>query len=396
MANSHFPGLESKSDSQIEMLLKKALLVDLQEAGWQRRDGIFVPPRAISKEQLRKLHYPRRLERTQQELKVLKKYVPELLNYFASAKDINPENFDLELIRVNSDTKEGLLFRFATLLWSIPVSQGFGRRMRYLAKDKSNNKLVGLLALGDPVFNLKVRDMEIGWNVKERERFLYHVMDAYVLGAVPPYNFLLGGKLIALAATSNEIRADFWQRYSGARSIIRGEVRPAYLVLITVTSALGRSSIYRRLRFSNEIIYRSVGYTTGYGHFHISNETFALMREWLHRRGDSYWDSYAYGEGPNWRFRVIRKTLDLLGYGGNHLTMHNIGREVFIAPLAKNYKQFLQGKESALEFYDRPLKELVAFFKERWLLPRAQRVNSWKDWEHNMILEQIVGNTLEV
>ena len=54
---------------------------------------------------------------------------------------------------------EGDLFRAATLLWSVPVSRGYGRRMRYLVMDESNNKLIGLFALGDPVFNLKSRDV---------------------------------------------------------------------------------------------------------------------------------------------------------------------------------------------------------------------------------------------
>jgi Druantia protein DruA len=40
------------------------------------------------------------------------------------------------------------------------VSRGYGRRMRFLIWDQSNEKLIGLIVLGDPVFNLRVRDEE--------------------------------------------------------------------------------------------------------------------------------------------------------------------------------------------------------------------------------------------
>ena len=49
--------------------------------------------------------------------------------------------------------------------------------------------LLGVFALGDPVYNLRARDDLIGWNVEQRSARLYNVLDAFVLGAVPPYKF---------------------------------------------------------------------------------------------------------------------------------------------------------------------------------------------------------------
>src|SRR4029079_5050801 len=95
----------------------------------------------------------------------------------------------LELI--DADTWQSDLFRLATFSWSVPVSAGFGRRLRYLVWDDSNSKLIGGIALGDHVFNLKVRDELIGWTVHDRSSRLVNLMDAYVLGAVPPYSHLL-------------------------------------------------------------------------------------------------------------------------------------------------------------------------------------------------------------
>lgn len=67
-----------------------------------------------------------------------------------------------------------------------------------------------------------IRDQWIGWGAEVKASRLYHVMDAYVLGAVPPYSQLLGGKLIALAAASDEVRMVFWDRYLGRPAIISG------------------------------------------------------------------------------------------------------------------------------------------------------------------------------
>ena len=46
---------------------------------------------------------------------------------------------------------------------------------------------------------------------------LVNIMDAYVLGALPPYNALLGGKLMACLIRSRDIYDDFTKGLSTAR-----------------------------------------------------------------------------------------------------------------------------------------------------------------------------------
>ena len=113
------------------------------------------------------------------------------------------------LQRISGGTWESDLFRLAALTWSVPVSNSFGRRLRYLIWDDHNNKLIGIIAIGDPVFNLSVRDTLIDWDAKARGERLVNVMDAYVLGALPPYNSLLGGKMVACLLRSRDIYDDF-------------------------------------------------------------------------------------------------------------------------------------------------------------------------------------------
>ena len=58
---------------------------------------------------------------------------------------------------------------------------------------------------------------------------------------------------------------------------------------------------------------------------------------------------------------------------------HGIKREVFAAPLSTNYRDFLSGDTDTPEFNDRPVGELMSYFSQRWLLPRAERDTRYKD-----------------
>src|SRR5262249_23759063 len=140
------------------------------------------------------------------------------------------------------------IFRLATLIWSVPVSNGFGRRLRYLVRDHQNGKVAGIIALGDPVFNLRVRDQKIGWSAATRGERLTNLLDAYVVGAVPPYNQLLVGKAIACLLRSRDIYEDFRTKYGSLSGLISEKNKRSRLLAITTSSSLGRSSIYNRLK----------------------------------------------------------------------------------------------------------------------------------------------------
>ncbi len=316
----------------------------------------------------------------------ISKYSSLLLPFFANGSEVQPEKIKPKLIPVEKpDSFEGRLFRFATSLWSVPVSRGYGRRMRYLVMDAHNNKLMGLFALGDPVLNMKARDTTIGWTVKDRMERLYHVMDAYVLGAVPPYNDLLIGKLIALTTTTDEVRRRFRKRYSDNVTVIAQEKKRADLVVVTTTSALGRSSIYNRLSVKKGASFTSIGYTSGYGHFHISDELFERLRNWMRGSEGSYADNHRFGQGPNWRMRLLRQAFQKLDVQPEAIN-HGIQREVFMAPLAHNYKDILTGASVRPAYQTVPLREVMHQFRERWLLPRAERIQRWRTWDRSMLL----------
>jgi hypothetical protein len=207
-------------------------------------------------------------------------------------------------------------------------------------------------------------------------------MDACVLGAVPPYNSLLGAKFVSLLAASNFTRDLFKRRYGKKKSIIRKRNFDGRLAMVTTTSALGTSSILNRLRFGNVELFQPVGFTEGYGHFHLANGTFEKIRAYLVSCKDKEVRLYKFGKGPNYRIRVVRRALERLNLPPE-LLRHGVRRGVYVAPLAHNTAAFLNGNASRLHWYKRPLTEIVTFWRERWLLPRAARDNSYLAFDAN-------------
>ena len=145
----------------------------------------------LSKDAIRRMHRFHREAAQQRIRRALGDKIDLFLEEIANGDEVDPANIRPELVEARSGARTGDLFRFASLLWSIPVSQGYGRRLRYLVKDRANGKLIGIFALGDPVFNLRIRDEWIGWNQADRRERLVNLMDAYVVGAVLPYADLL-------------------------------------------------------------------------------------------------------------------------------------------------------------------------------------------------------------
>lgn len=355
-----------------------AYLEQLRKHLLEALDGSNGYPR--TKEAIRELHEVQRKERASTERLLLAKWGNRLLVHFAEGSEIDASRIKPILVQIEKpDSIEGRLFRAAALLWSVPVSKGYGRRLRYLVIDQQNSKLIGLLALGDPVFNLRCRDQWIGWDVAQRCERLSFVLDAYVLGAVPPYSMLLGSKLVGALVASREIRATFRERYADKQGLISGRTKDPHLVLVTTTSALGRSSVYNRLRLPGVIKFVRIGLTEGWGHFLVTDELFSELRQLLKAHGDAYYDNYEYGQGPSWRLRALRKACDLLGIDGD-LLQHGVRRESYAVPLASNWRQVLVGEHHEPEGSLYSCKEIGDMAVGRWMLPRSERNSSWVCW----------------
>jgi hypothetical protein len=374
--------------------LRKQIAQSLRAQGFRVQNGTVLPPTNLSKDKIRKLHRAAVEHRLECARGGLFRRERALLEHIASGDEVVPARICPRLVEVLPESDEELLFRYASLHWSIPVSSGYGRRLRFLVVDEHNGKLIGVIGLGDPVFALAPRDRWVGWTPADRKRRLKNVMDAFVLGAVPPYSFLLCGKLVAMLAASDSVRNAFTRKYCGTRSFIARKTHDGRLALITTASALGRSSIYNRLRLGERLLYQSVGFTKGSGEFHFSNGLYGAITEFANEHCEPTAKQERWGTGFRNRRETIRKCLSALGISDDWL-YHGIEREVFVVPLARNSREFLRGQHSRLMWYHQSESEIFEYFRERWMLPRIswdQRYKLWSKDEWTIWISKVDGH----
>lgn len=152
--------------------LRNLIIASLVKQGFKLNGTRISPPSDSSKETLRRLHAVAVASHREKARRNLQSLEPRLLNRFARGNEVAPEKLYPKLVEVTRRSEDELLFRYACLQWSIPVSSGYGRRLRFLVIDEHNGKLIGLFGLGDPVFSLAPRDQWIGWD-KHHLNILY-------------------------------------------------------------------------------------------------------------------------------------------------------------------------------------------------------------------------------
>lgn len=275
------------------------------------------------------------------------------------------------IIEVCETQKQHDLFRIFRYYWSSPYSEYVGRRIKLIIRDGAlpNKPVIGIAALGSPIIHIPERDEFIGWDVAMRTKNLIYAMDAYVIGALPPYNYLLGGKLVSYILASKEVREIYRKKYKDKVTLI-DKRKANQLVGIFTTSLYGKSSQYNRLKYKNELLYKPIGETKGFGTLHLSEETIEKMQEYL--KSEKIFITNKFGDGPSWTMRVIHKAGEMLGFDPHLLLKHSFKRNIYFIPLGQNWKAFLNGQSKKPLYYNYSKDELVQFWKERWLENRKQ------------------------
>jgi len=233
------------------------------------------------------------------------------------------------------------------------------------------------------------------------------MMDIVVCGAVPPYNVLLGGKLVCLLLASTEVVQRYKKRYGQQESIIASSmrglstVRQPNLVLLATTSLYGvGSSQYNRIRVSlaelggnstERLEYVELGVSKGYGSYQFSKTSIDYLNVLLGRSKGWRKVNSIFGEGVNPLMRKLRDGLALIGLPTDDLLKHGNPRVVYAVPLAKNFREILLGLQATAK-YLLPVKSprnctqmLADYWRRRWLLQRIARPE---------ILEEVAKHTL--
>ncbi len=364
--------------------LRKLVEDHLESQGFVVHNGRLISAVVVDKANLRLMHQTAVSEKRSRAEIPLKKYEDRFLEHIASTAELNPAEIrpTLHLIK-DKNSFDAKLWRWCSLHWSIPVSSGYGRRLRFLVRDAGHaGALMGVIGLGDPVFALQARDQWIGWSHTRRQEALTSVLDAYVLGAAPPYTGLLGGKLIALLATTQDVRDEFALKYAHRRTTILERDPNAELLLVTTTSALGRSSIYNRLkRPDGSLCFEPLGYTSGTGDFHFSGQVYDELLNFARDLDCPSHRHERWGQGFRNRREVIQKALYGLGYDGFAMRAHGVRRQVYGAPVVPSAREVLAGTIDPQPSHAWSATECSEWWRERWCIPRSARHPSWKSFE---------------
>jgi len=359
--------------------LRKKVLEDLQQSGFiLKNDKLEFEG---NKNRIRQLNQSAVEDMRKRYGKRLKQEESNLINNVANGDEVVLKNIQPTLEYVDSSMENWDLFNYIKIHWSIPVSSGYGRRLCFIVRDKSNDKVIGIIGLCDPVFHIPTRDEFIGWEKDEREKRISKVLEAFVLGAAPPYNLILGGKLVASMLFTNEIRDVYRMKYEGKESFISGNIHSGDLSLITTLSALGKSAVYDRIRIPTGQSFISCGYSFGWGEFHFNGDTYRDMKKMVTVYKPASIKVKKWGTGFRNKREVVSKALRLLDIPVNYMK-HGIEREQFIIPLAKNFKEVLRFDESPL-YYDVSIEKVAEFMKQRWMIPRAERNPSYMEFQRD-------------
>jgi len=360
------------------------LMRDLVRLGWRLNSSSsksfeFSPPQSYDKDIVRQTMAYSRNQTIENSSTWIEKHLDLARANLGYGHEIL-KSYIIPRIEICKTKEQHNIFRIFRYFWSSPASDYVGRRMRFLIRDDDvkDSPVIGIAAIGSSIIHISDRDKWIGWDTETRTKRIIYMMDAYVIGAMPPYNYLLGGKLVSYILASNEIRTMYKKKYAKMKTIIKKR-KASDLVLIATTGLYGRnSSQYNRMKFGKSMLYKPIGTTLGFGTLHISNETFLAMKELADTNGCNI--SNRFGKGPNWRMRVIRSACDALGLNSEVILKHSFQRGLFAIPLAINYKSFLRGDSKKPIYRNLPLKKLVEYWRNRWLHMRKQ---------NDLILEKV-------
>ena len=217
------------------------------------------------------------------------------------------------------------------------------------------------------------------------------IADLTVCGALPPYNALIGGKLVGMLAVSPTVVRAYRKRYSAYASQIASSLagrpirRRSNLVFVGTTSLYGSSSSqYNRLRLPEyvlgsrtEIVFEPLGRSRSFGTSHLSAFTVKALARLAEETRTGARVNSIFGEGVNPKLRKVREGLDILGWPSEELLQHRRPRLVYGVTLIDNLLPYLLGVDDEPHYLFRrnaanDVERICSWWYERWLEQRAR------------------------
>jgi hypothetical protein len=214
------------------------------------------------------------------------------------------------------------------------------------------------------------------------------MMNIQVCGAIPPYNHILGGKLVAMALTGPEVINMYRDKYEGYQSKIassmKGEpvIKNNELVFLDTTGLFKVGSAqYDRIRIptpKGQIEYDEVGTTSGYGSIQFGPSTRKRLTQVTEHLENRKAVKGRFGEGVAPKMRKIRRGLENLELDGD-LLKHESPRIIYAVEIADDFREFLFGLTDNPSYHwefddvDQEQQSIYDHWKSRWVSKRVQK-----------------------
>ncbi len=319
------------------------------------------------------------------------------------------ENLDLEIVFCNTPQLISQWNYYKLTTSSAITADSFGQ-FKYMIKDKSTNKYIGIVQLSNDIITKEDRDIFIGWKMyksdkikdfekkknktdkekielmkwkevnkildkmktdkvkhfkingyneddefedsKYSTRLNYIVNISCCVGLQPIAYNLNVGKLLVASVFSKEVMEEYFKRYN------------RYYAGVITESLYGKSIQYDRM---NEIKY--IGKTSGYGTCHLPNELKDEIKEFMKTYHNNEYEKCQKMTSSS--MRLITYCCKILQLKVNILN-HGLERGIYFGYTGDDSKDFLMGKKNIFTFNSkiREFNNIVEWWKDRWAIQR--------------------------
>jgi hypothetical protein len=209
----------------------------------------------------------------------------------AMVRPVDLATMEPEIIECRKGDANVMFNYWRAVLSSEPQGKSYswyGRSASFLVRDRVSGGFLGVFAISDPPNTLKPMLRHFKWDENEEARLARQHQALMLRRCLPIYEFgqMTGGKLLALAATSQEVLRLFELRYS------------FQFVYFLIRTLHGKSSQYNRLQQRGIELIEVDAENKGFYGMELRKKALAYMREGtpygktaMHKLGDQvdYW-----------------------------------------------------------------------------------------------------------
>jgi len=257
----------------------------------------------------------------------------DINNYDLTVSEIEALDPIIEIVDSTNQTAVENWTLLRRLIHTMEYVANPGRNIKVIAKDKNTGKVLGMMSLGSDVTSIAARDTFIGWTKDNKftdGRLRCTSIGTSIVATQPlGYNFL-GGKLVAMLLTSEELRVHWKKTYGDT------------LIGLTTTSLYGIHSMYNGIP-----LWKTLGESTGKVSIKPDDSVYKPWVEWMKdERADDFKKIMTPKEGVNGPPTGVKQ--QLLGYIFRELGIrkadydHGYKRGIYFSMFYENGKEYLQ------------------------------------------------------